>query len=203
MEYIQRIIKIVCLALCSAVLCSCGAEYGDDVVIGKKTLSRILSEMYLADQYIDRNPVMEAQADTMFVYRAILAKYGYTVDDYRYSLKYYLQDRDTYSQILKSTRHILDKRHDELEKLVVDARKLERLRLERWWGLDSTRKIAPAELRYDPLLRGVRWLVIPKEKVQKWKMADSAIVDIPQNPLWWEITANTPKREFRTFIVRD
>ena len=203
MEYILKVIKIVCLALCPIVFCSCGAEEGEDVVIGRKTMSRIISEMYLADQYIDRDPIMEAQADTMFVYRAILEKYGYTIHDYRYSLKYYLQDHDLYSQILKSSRAILDKRHDELELLLAEERKIRDFRLEKWWGLDSVRRADPAELKYDPLLRGIRWIVIPKENLQSWKTSDSAIVDIPQNPLWWDITANMPKREYKTFIVRD
>lgn len=203
MEYTLKVIKILYLALCSLTLCCCGSEKDSDVVIGRKTMSRIISDMYLADQYINRNPVMEAQADTMFVYRAILEKYGYTVNDYRFSIKYYLQDHDTYSQILRSSRTILDNRHNQLEKLLDKERKMTNFKLDRWWGLDSVRRTHHAELKYDPLLRGIRWMVLPKENIQPWKMSDSAIVDIPQNPLWWKITANTPKREYNTFMVID
>ncbi len=203
MEYVLKFIKIGCLFLYSIALVGCGPKKGGDVIIGKRTMSRIISEIYLADQFINHNPDMRAQSDSMYVYPAIVEKYGYTIQDYENSIKYYLQDHDAYSRILKSSRQILDKRHDELEKLVQNQVEERVWRLEKWWGLDSTRKVDPVELKYDPLLRSIRWMVIPDETLQKWSMRDSAKVDIPQNPLWWETTANPPKREFSTFMVNE
>ena len=202
MGYVLKVIKTVCLALCSIAVCSCGPKKGSDVIIGKKTMSKIISEMYLADQYISHTPQFNAQSDTMYVYPAVVEKYGYTIDDYWKSVKYYLQDHDEYSRILKASRDILDKRFDELEELVAKQEGEKLMRLERWWGLDSTRKAEPLELRHDRLLRSIRWMVIPNEKLVKWSMKDSAIVDIPQNPFWWATTANPPQRKFHTFMVK-
>ena len=202
MVNVRKVIKLVCLALCTTALASCGPQKGDDVVIGKKTMSKIISDIYLADQYIKHTPKYEAEADTMYVYPAIVEKYGYKIDDYWKSVKYYLQDHDEYSKILKQARTILDKRFDELEALVAKQEGERRIRLERWWGLDSTRKADPLELRHDRLLRSIRWMVIPNEKLVKWSMADSAQVDIPQNPFWWATTANPPQRKFHTFMVK-
>ena len=202
MVNVRKVIKLVCLALCTTALASCGPQKGDDVVIGKKTMSKIISDIYLADQYIKHTPKYEAEADTMYVYPAIVEKYGYKIDDYWKSVKYYLQDHDEYSKILKQARAILDKRFDELEALVAKQEGERRIRLERWWGLDSTRKADPLELRHDRLLRSIRWMVIPNEKLVKWSMADSAQVDIPQNPFWWATTANPPQRKFHTFMVK-
>lgn len=202
MGYVLKVIKIVCLALFSMAICSCGPDKGDDVIIGKKTMSKIIADIYLVDQYINHSPQFNAQSDTMYVYPAIAEKYGYTIDDYWNSVRYYLQDHDEYSKILKASKNILDKRFDQLEELIAKEAGERTMRLEKWWGLDSTRKADPVELRYDPLLRSIRWMVIPDEKLVKWSMKDSAIVDILQNPFWWATTANPPQRKFHTFMVK-
>ena len=202
MGYVLKVIKTVCLALCAIAFCSCGPKKGDDVVIGRKTMAKIISEFYLADQYIKHTPELNAQSDSMYVYPAITQKYGYSITDYENSIRYYLQDHDVYSQILKSARAMLDKRFDELEEIIAKEIQANSMRLERWWGLDSTRKVDPVELRHDRLLRSIRWMVIPNERLVKWSMKDSANVDILQNPFWWETTANPPQRDFYTFMVK-
>ena len=197
MRGILTFIYAICFLMSVLLLQGCSQEG----IIGKKTMAAIVEEMFIADQYLDKTPDMLAQTDSLSVYPAILAKYGYTVEDYRNSIEYWLQEGGEYNNILKAAQKSMEEKVDRLDILVQKARN-EKKSLDKWWALDSVRKVEPVELLYDPLLRGVRWLVVPGERLQKWNMLDSAVVDIPQNPVWWQNNMVAPERKFNTFMVR-
>lgn len=200
MRNIKTFFKAVCPLWCLLLLQGCS----DDVAIQKKELSAIVAQMYLADQYVERTPDMMVQSDTMLLYAGIMEEHGYTIDDYISSLRYYLQDGDSYNDILRDAYDMLKKRESELDAVNQSELAQEmRLKVEKWWAIDSVRRVAPVELVHDRLLRGLRWLAVPNERLQKWTMLDSAIVDIPQNPQWWANTACPPKRDFHTFMIKE
>lgn len=58
-------------------------------VIPQGDMVRLYKEMYMADQWIRDAGNRMRMADTSYVYRPILAKYGYTEDDFRASVDYY------------------------------------------------------------------------------------------------------------------
>ena len=101
------------LALAAVSFVSCG---GDVKVIPKDEMAEIYAEMLLMDQWIAAHPQARRTADTSFVYEPIFEKYGYTSDDYRSSVDYYLQDPDRYARILKNTSLILEARLGELRR---------------------------------------------------------------------------------------
>lgn len=94
-----------------AAFISCGRE---ENVIPKEELSEIYAEMFLMDQWIFSHPESRRSADTSYVYEPIFSKYGYTSDDYRASMDYYLRDPDKYARILRETSVILETRLKEL-----------------------------------------------------------------------------------------
>lgn len=102
---------VAALVLASAAFVSCGRE---EKVIPKDELSEIYAEMFLMDQWIFSHPEARRSADTSFVYEPIFEKYGYTSDDYRASMDYYLKDPDKYARILRETSVILETRLKEL-----------------------------------------------------------------------------------------
>jgi len=169
-------------------------------IIGKKDMVSIIQEMYLADQYIEMNPDMRAMTDSLRVYPAIFAKYGYTVEDYSNSLRYYLQKSDTYNKILSTASDKLDTRMKKLEEEEERIR-LSIIEMEHWWALDSLKSTQARDLVYDPLLRGVRWLVLQDKDFEVWTVLDSAVVDIPSNPQWWANNMDAASRSFGTFCV--
>lgn len=205
MQHIVTFIKIICLAACGALLQGCSEEG----IIPRKEMVSIVMDMYLADQYIERTPDMQAQTDSLAVYPAVLAFYGYTVDDYTNSLRYYLQKDDSYNRILLQAQRELEATVNELDE-VIKRRHEEKLlaaeagmpRVKVWWAIDSVRTIPARELVYDPFLRSVRWLVLQNEKLVKWSMADSAVVDIPQNPYWWRCNLGIENRRFNEYYLR-
>ena len=72
--------------------------------------------MLITDQWINSTPVLRSTADTSLVYEPILKKYGYTADDYRRSIDYYLNDPDDYADIMSETVKILDRKLAELRR---------------------------------------------------------------------------------------
>ena len=80
-------------------------------------MAQIYVEMLLTDQWINTTPGMRTVADTSLVYEPILKEYGYTSSDYRKSVEYYLEDPDTYADIMKATVKILDGKLKDLNKV--------------------------------------------------------------------------------------
>ena len=199
MQYIGKIVKLFLPVVVIAAVVGCGKKG----VINKRAMADIVAQMYLADQYIEHNPDMRGQTDSMAVYPAVIERNGHTVEEYYASVMYYLQRDDEYSKILKSAMASME---DYVKELDVEIRRLEKLRRgpSKWWALDSVRNMNSSELLYNPVMRGVRWMVIPQERLVKWAMGDSAIVDIPQNPVWWKNTLNVPmNRRFSTYFYGD
>ena len=77
-------------------------------------MARIYAEMLLTDQWINDNWVQNRSADTSFVYRPILRRYGYDEKDWRKSVSKYIKDPDRYSRILKKSAAMLEAREKEL-----------------------------------------------------------------------------------------
>ncbi len=94
-------------------------------VIPRKTLSKIYAEMFIADQQILNTPKMRSVADTMLVYEPIFNRYGYTADDYRASMSYYLKDATRYARILKHTSVIIEQEVKALKKEQIALAKLQ------------------------------------------------------------------------------
>lgn len=166
-------------------------------VIGQKTMAKIISQFFLADQYINSNPEMMAQSDSMLVYPAIVEKFGYTMEDYNNSVEYYLQDGDEYSRIHDAAQQILEKRVEEIDFIFSGV-----IRMKEWWALDSIRVTTPKELMYDRYLRSAKWLIGVEYK-ETWTILDSAFVDIPQYGDWWQNNITPPNREYKSFMVKD
>ena len=200
MRYILTLVKVALSCVVVVLMSSCSNKG----VIGKKTMVAIVQDMYLADQYIEMNPQMRAMTDTLRVYPAIFAKYGYTVEDYNNSLRYYLQKSDTYNKILSAASDDLEYRMKKLEREQEEEEmRLNNsvLKMKHWWALDSLKSVQAKDLVYDPLLRGVRWLVLQEEDFEVWTVLDSAVVDIPSNSQWWANNMGAAERSFSTFFV--
>ena len=83
-------------------------------VIPRNKMARIYAEMLLTDQWINDNWAQNRSADTSFVYRPILRRYGYDEKDWRKSVSKYIKDPDRYSRILKKSAALLEAREKEL-----------------------------------------------------------------------------------------
>lgn len=94
------------LLLAAVLLASCSGK--DGKVIPRHKLAHIYAEMFVADQRIQSDRKYRTMADTSLVYEPIFEKYGYTADDYRASMAYYIKDADRYARILRESSSILE-----------------------------------------------------------------------------------------------
>lgn len=177
MQYIKNPVPFLLLMILLAAS-SCGNRQN---IIKEDKFALIISEMYLADQFVEQNPHYRGQADTLNLYNTIFTKYGYTREDYMNSVRYYLQKGNTYKKIHRQAREILAQREKELLKQLEILSGI----AEGWWAADTINTLPIPYLEADPYLRAVKWILLPDAPVT-WKFTDSALVDIPQNLYWWE-----------------
>lgn len=103
------------LAMCGIVALALSCS-GKARVIPRQTMSEIYAEMFVADQWLTSDYKLRRMADTTLIYGGIFEKYGYTVDDYRHSMEYYMGDPDRYARILKQSTLIIEGRIRDLKK---------------------------------------------------------------------------------------
>lgn len=117
----KRLLSYFLLAALLVAALSCHRE---GTPIPRGDMSRIYAEMFLLDQRIgDAGWDKRRIADTMLVYEAVFAKYGYTVDDFRSSQNKYIKDARRYAKMLKKSVGILETEKKALkkEKATLDA----------------------------------------------------------------------------------
>lgn len=85
-------------------------------IIPEKKLSKIYAEMFIADQWLIQNRDEKKRADTLWFYRPIFEKYGYTMEDYLVSVDHYLGDPDKFFKILDKTKEQILKEKTVIEK---------------------------------------------------------------------------------------
>ena len=108
----RRAAHIVVLAALLAALCACSHRAR---LIPAEKLSRIYYDMFLADQWIKDNPDERKVADTTLVFDPIFRRYGYSFEDYDYTLQYYLDRPDDFDEILQRTEERLRKDGERLQ----------------------------------------------------------------------------------------
>lgn len=85
--------------------------------IPKKKMIQIYYEISLLDQYVEHNPPMRAQSDSMKVYAPLLDKYGYTEEEFINSINFYLRDPEKFLKILQAVETKLKERERYLSDL--------------------------------------------------------------------------------------
>lgn len=103
------ILAAVALALCGG----CSGIGGP--AIGEGDMSRIISDIYLVDQWSKIDDAAAMRADTTLLYDGIFEKYGYTLGDYAASMEYYIRHWKTYLKVLDGAHRILTKGAREAE----------------------------------------------------------------------------------------
>ena len=107
---IRLLIVIVLMALAA----SCRGPR----TIPRDDLADIFHDMFLQDQQIRNNPSLKKLADTSLVYEGIFREYGYTTDDYIYTVGKYIREPDKFAKIFAKTADRLDKEAKEVGKEV-------------------------------------------------------------------------------------
>ena len=103
------------MTISAILVCICSCSEGGKVIPRSK-MAKIYADMFIVDAWITAAPYESRKlADSTRVYEPIFNDYGYTTEDYRASVSYYLQDPDRFSRILKKTGQILKLEIDGLQ----------------------------------------------------------------------------------------
>ena len=84
--------------------------------------------MLLLDQWIGIEWSNTRVADTSVVYEQIFEKYGYTSNDYRKSVSYYMEDPDRFAKIFDNISKTLTAKADIIDKEQKDREKADSIR---------------------------------------------------------------------------
>lgn len=194
------LLKTALCAICFVLLQGCGSK---DVVSEEKMVD-VLVDMFIADQSLEIKPDLLVQKDSMLVYPPIMLKHGVTVEQFEASMRYYVDDGESYLSILKEVKSVLNGKQDAVAKLMKQIEEEKRSRiLTDWWAVDSIRCMTSAELKYDRYLRAVRWLVVGDRELGDWKFTDSLDIDIPQNGQWWHDNMVPQNRKFIDLFLKN
>lgn len=83
--------------------------------IPARTMVQIYADMLMADQWILENTSERRTADTSLFYEPIFNKYGYSTEDYQYSLHQYLKKPDKFDKLVTKVNDNLEERKKCLE----------------------------------------------------------------------------------------
>lgn len=108
-----RIHHIILTVVLLAMALSCSKPR----TIPSGKLARMYAEMFMVDQWVSDNKSLQNSADTMFVYGNIFDRYGYTPEDYRYTVSQYLKDPESFSKIAEAAKNILNDSLKTLDRL--------------------------------------------------------------------------------------
>ena len=86
--------------------------------IPRDKLSDIYHDMVLQDQQIRNLPSLKRLADTSLVYEGIFREYGYTSEDYIYTVGKYIREPDKFAKIFEKTADRLTREAKEIGKEV-------------------------------------------------------------------------------------
>ena len=104
------------------LLFSCGKR---EKLIPRDTMSRIYADMFLADQWLRPKNDEFKRADTMRFYEPLFEKYGFTTEDFCYSVSHYLKDPRRFAKVLQKSSSILDKEYRRLQVIMRDRNAIE------------------------------------------------------------------------------
>lgn len=69
--------------------------------ISEKRMKDIYHDMFVLDQQMRSTPQLRRHSDSVLVYERVFENYGYTTDDFLYSLDHYMKDPERFSKLME------------------------------------------------------------------------------------------------------
>ena len=82
--------------------------------IPPEEMQSLFYDIVIADACLDRNTHMLRGADSMAVYTEVIERHGYTVEEVRSSIEYYIANIDEYKAIFESIKQRLEEEQEAL-----------------------------------------------------------------------------------------
>ncbi len=118
MERIYNKIKNICIAISSIIIIVATISCNKDKILSPDKLAKVISDIYLADQYAKTYESINKQADTSLLYQAVFELNGCTLEEYYRSVEYYLSQDNKYPEIIDKAFEIIKIEYNELSSQV-------------------------------------------------------------------------------------
>ncbi len=149
-------------------------------IIPQEEMAIAIADFYVADQAIASNYELRRATDSLKVYESILEHYGYTYEQYKNSISYYIQEKGELQNIHVIAKEILEKKEEEMAKIIERENELNR----EWSKKNEILRIKIDDLIEYPFYRSARW-IIRYPLVYEWRVTDPQMIDLPYNHQWW------------------
>lgn len=103
--------KALHIVLVLLMVAACGPHR-----IPREDMEDIMYRMLVQDQQLKQNPMLRKGVDTMLVYEGIFEAYGFTTDDFLYSLEYYLAEPTRMEKVMEKVADRLGAEAKEVKK---------------------------------------------------------------------------------------
>ncbi len=173
----------------------------DRNLIPQRKMPEIIARLHLADRYVNSNYRLVLKADTTKIYESVLNRYGYTGDQFIYTIDYYLTRPVKLMEFYKEAKQLLEKWEKQTEDLITYNQMME-------FKLRPYKEIMEKAGEIKILTsreRSLRWILVPDlYPVWSTSLSDSlkAIYESPQLALWWASNFKTRYPEI-LLIKRD
>ena len=108
MKTVVRIISIVAVALLLLSSCARGPKK-----IPEAKFVQIYAEMLVADAWLADHSELREKADTTLFYEAVFQKYGYTRDDFLFSISQRVKDVEEFAKTMEKVEDRINEMGDE------------------------------------------------------------------------------------------
>ncbi len=139
--------------------------------IPEKKMIQIYYEISLLDTYVEHNPKIRAQSDSMKVYAPLLDKYGYTEEEFVNSINFYLRDPEKFLKMIQAVETKLKER----EQYLYDLQQ---------HGVDEDRRMMEESIDFDEGAPVEEHIAFPEEdafgldtSAQKRSVDDTSVQD--------------------------
>lgn len=172
-KYIFSLFAVIVSALILIMSCSKKKD-----IIPEDTLSQIYFDMYLTDEAVSLNYKYRRMADTLNIYEPIFNRYGYTSEDFRRSVNFYLERPDRFEDVFANTKIMLEKYKRGIEAILEAEGKRPRL----WPLIDSLELYTSEGIHIGRPYKNLRMMFFkPDSLIPDSPVIDSAFMERPVN----------------------
>lgn len=170
-KHILSLLAVFLSAFILTVSCS-----GRNDIIPEDTMSQIYYDMYLTDEAVDLNYQYRRMADTLNIYEPVFNRYGYTSDDFRRSVNFYLERPDRFENVFANTKSMLEKHRREIESILEAEGKRPKL----WPLIDSLELYTSEGIHIGRPYKNLRMMFFkPDSLIPDSPVIDSAFMERP------------------------
>lgn len=174
MKYLKSILIIVLL-----YTTSCSGK-----LIPEEKMAQIIADIYKADRYVNSEYKLVLAADTTRIYEAVFNHYGYTSEEFIYTIEHFLSRPSKLKAMYSKAKIMVTEQDSILSEIIAYGQKLDSFAVpynKLMKNVDSVMVLVPRQ-------RALRWIMEPSV-YPRWSLVHNdsikKLYETPQMNVWW------------------